>query len=72
MQATTSVVLMLTFVTGIFKLQTFSVAQPANTFKMKNVATVKVRSSMFCFILWLLCVNCIGCKKNFINDIMEI
>ena len=65
-------VLILTFVTGIFKLQTFSVAQPANTFKTKNAATVKVRSSMFCFILWLLCVNCIGCKMKFISNIMEI
>ena len=72
MQASASVVLILTFVTGIFKLQTFSVAQLANTFKMKNAATVKVRASMFCFILWLLCVNCIGCKMNFISNIMEI
>ena len=72
MQASTSVVFILTFVTGIFELQIFTVAQLANAFKMKNAATVKVRSTMFCFILCLLCVNCIGCKMNFINHTVEI
>ena len=75
MQASTSVVLILTFVIGIFKSQTFSVAQLANTFKMKNAAALKVRSSTFYFILWLLCVNCIGCITRLIiycNNIISL
>ena len=65
--------LQLTFITSTIKLQTLSVAQLPNTFKIKNAAIMKVRSSMSCcFNSWLLRVDCIGCKMNFLNHIVEI
>ena len=40
-------VLKVTFLTSKLKLYTFSVAQLADLFKIKNVATMKVKSLMF-------------------------